>query len=167
VGLGRFHQLPLLVGAALAAILDDCRAVGRGVSEHVQDLAAPAGGEGDGVGTAHIVDPPLLGRGGAVGLLLSGSRLGGRIARYAKHFSAVAVHQLVVAVPGGSQLPLLVGGVLVGPLLDAGAVDGREGVDVQRLATAHGNQPVVDSAVDRRGLRVLVNEQDVRHDNGG
>ncbi len=167
LGLGRFHQLPLLVGAALAGILDDCRAVGRGASGDVQDLAAPAGGEGDGVGTTRIVDPPLLGGGGAGGLLLGGGRLDGRIARYAQHFAAVAVHQLVVAVPGGSQLPLLVGGVLVGPLLDAGAVGGGEGVDVKRLAAAYGNQPVVGIAVDRRGLRAFLHEQEIRHDDGG
>ncbi len=167
LALGRPHQLPLLVGAAVAAILDDCRAVGRGATGDVQDLAAPAGGEDDGIGTAHVVDPPFLGGGGAVGLLLGSGRLSCRIARHAQHFAAVAVHQLVVAVPGGSQLPLLVGGVLVGPLLDAGAVGGGEGVDVQHLAAAYGNQPVVGVAVDRSGLRVLLHEQEIRHDAGG
>ncbi len=166
LGVGRPDQLPLLVAAAPAGPLDDLRAPVRGGSGDVQDLAALAGGEGDGVGTAHTVDLPLLGGGGAVRLLLGGGRLGGRVARYAQHLAAVAVHQLVVAVPGGPQLPLLVGGVLVGPLLDAGAVGGGEGVDVQNLAAAYGDQPVVGTAVDRRGLRVLVREQ-VRHGGEG
>src|SRR6185295_3903724 len=126
--------------------------------------AAPAGGEGDGAGAAHVLDPPLLGGGRAVGLLLGGGRLGGRATGYAQHLAAIAVHELVVAVPGGSQPPLLVDGALVVPLLDTGAVGRGEGVDVHHLAAAHGNQPVVGVGVDRRGLRVLLGEQEVRHD---
>ena len=59
-------------------------ALGGGAARDVQDQAAAAGDEGDGVGTAHILDPPLLGGGGPVGLLLGGGRLRGRIARYAQ-----------------------------------------------------------------------------------
>jgi hypothetical protein len=55
-------------------------------------------------------------------------------------------------------------GVLVGPLLDTGAVGAGEGVDVQHLAAVHGDEPVVGAGLDRRGLRIHIRQQEERHE---